>query len=140
MTYYVVGLPYSSELFHFGIKGQKWGLRRFQNPDGTLTPEGKSRYGTVESYNKAKNRSKSVKLAVSIGVASVIAGLAIYGGLKLKNANTSFMDSAFSSGDSLSNLFDKTVSDITDFSSIDDAKTAEKELKCMRDELNRNLR
>ncbi len=25
------------ELYHHGIKGQKWGVRRFQNPDGTLT-------------------------------------------------------------------------------------------------------
>ena len=33
-------------LYHHGIKGQKWGVRRFQNPDGTLTPEGLKRYGT----------------------------------------------------------------------------------------------
>ena len=32
------------ELFHHGIKGQKWGVRRFQNEDGTLTEEGKLRY------------------------------------------------------------------------------------------------
>ena len=32
------------ELCHHGIKGQKWGVRRFQNPDGTLTAEGKKRY------------------------------------------------------------------------------------------------
>ena len=32
-------------LAHHGIKGQKWGIRRFQNEDGTLTPEGKKRYG-----------------------------------------------------------------------------------------------
>lgn len=31
-------------LVHFGIKGQKWGNRRYQNPDGTLTPEGIIRY------------------------------------------------------------------------------------------------
>lgn len=30
---------------HHGIKGQKWGVRRFQNEDGTLTPAGKRRYG-----------------------------------------------------------------------------------------------
>lgn len=34
-----------SELYHHGIKGQKWGLRRFQYEDGSLTPEGKVRYG-----------------------------------------------------------------------------------------------
>lgn len=32
------------ELAHFGIKGQKWGRRRFQNKDGSLTPAGKERY------------------------------------------------------------------------------------------------
>lgn len=31
-------------LMHYGIKNQKWGVRRFQNPDGTLTPAGKERY------------------------------------------------------------------------------------------------
>ena len=33
---------------HWGIKGQKWGVRRFQNEDGTLTEAGRSRYGTGE--------------------------------------------------------------------------------------------
>ncbi len=31
-------------LEHHGIKGQKWGIRRYQNDDGTLTPAGKKRY------------------------------------------------------------------------------------------------
>lgn len=37
--------PSSSSLAHHGIKDQKWGLRRFQNPDGSLTPAGRERYG-----------------------------------------------------------------------------------------------
>jgi hypothetical protein len=37
-------------LAHHGIMGQKWGIRRYQNEDGTLTPEGKKRYG-VESIS-----------------------------------------------------------------------------------------
>ncbi len=34
----------SKSLSHHGIKGQKWGVRRFQNKDGSLTEEGKKRY------------------------------------------------------------------------------------------------
>lgn len=34
----------NNELQHHGVKGQKWGVRRFQNNDGSLTPEGKKRY------------------------------------------------------------------------------------------------
>ena len=32
-------------LTHHGVKGQKWGVRRYQNYDGTLTAKGKERYG-----------------------------------------------------------------------------------------------
>jgi len=41
-------------LYHHGIKGQKWGVRRFQNEDGTLTAEGKARYGIDENGNMSK--------------------------------------------------------------------------------------
>ena len=34
----------SDELQHWGIKGMKWGVRRYQNADGSLTPAGKKRY------------------------------------------------------------------------------------------------
>lgn len=30
---------------HHGIKGMRWGVRRYQNPDGSLTSEGRIRYG-----------------------------------------------------------------------------------------------
>lgn len=35
---------YDSELYHHGIKGQKWGVRRYQNADGSLTAAGKKKY------------------------------------------------------------------------------------------------
>ena len=40
-------------LTHHGVKGQKWGLRRYQNPDGSYTEEGKRRRG---GNNKKKSR------------------------------------------------------------------------------------
>ena len=54
-TYYVGNIPFNGEnsISHHGVKGQKWGIRRYQNPDGTLTEEGKRRYGTLEN---AKNQ------------------------------------------------------------------------------------
>lgn len=42
-------------LAHHGIKGQKWGIRRYENPDGTLTEAGKKRYGSgLYTKNNAK--------------------------------------------------------------------------------------
>ena len=44
------------ELYHSGIKGMKWGIRRYQNEDGSLTEEGKKRYakltGKIEKQQK----------------------------------------------------------------------------------------
>lgn len=42
----------SKSICHFGIQGQKWGFRRFQNEDGSLTPLGKSRYYKSKKYSK----------------------------------------------------------------------------------------
>lgn len=49
---------YSNELYHHGIKGQKWGLRRFQNKDGSLKPAGEGRYDDGLSR---RQRNKAAK-------------------------------------------------------------------------------
>lgn len=59
----------NNELYHHGIKDQRWGRRRYQNEDGTLTTAGKKRYSTdgvsdddlakdVKRWNLEKNHAK----------------------------------------------------------------------------------
>lgn len=46
------------ELKHYGIKGMKWGVRRFQNSDGSLTSEGRKRYGSGDLKEAQKKVDK----------------------------------------------------------------------------------
>lgn len=50
---------YSSELYHHGILGQKWGIRRYQNADGSLTEAGKKHYARQEASD-AKYRQREI--------------------------------------------------------------------------------
>lgn len=52
----------SNELQHHGIKGQKWGVRRFQNTDGSLTAEGKKRYSSNDYKDMLDKVEKADKL------------------------------------------------------------------------------
>lgn len=52
----------TNELYHWGIKGMKWGVRRYQNADGSLTPAGKKRYAEDDAHeDHGKTSPKSVK-------------------------------------------------------------------------------
>ena len=52
----------ADELKHYGIKGMKWGVRRFQNSDGSLTADGKKRYSgdNLKDIQKQVNQGKNV--------------------------------------------------------------------------------
>lgn len=50
-----------NELTHYGILGMKWGVRRFENPDGTLTEAGKRRYYKREAKKEKKITKRQLK-------------------------------------------------------------------------------
>ena len=52
----------ADELKHYGVKGMKWGVRRFQNSDGSLTADGKKRYSgdNLKDIQKQVNQGKNV--------------------------------------------------------------------------------
>lgn len=59
-TYLIV----NGELYHHGVKGQKWGIRRYQYADGTLTPAGRKRYNTGSRQNGVKRYVSPMSMSV----------------------------------------------------------------------------
>lgn len=52
---------YGNELYHFGVKGQKWGERQYQYEDGSLTPEGRIHYGYDRLKNNITQKKSNIK-------------------------------------------------------------------------------
>lgn len=73
------------ELEHYGVLGMKWGIRRYQNKDGTLTAAGKKRYAgdTPEQIATSERRKakviKAAKIGAAIAASAAIAGAGYYG-------------------------------------------------------------
>lgn len=73
---------FDNYLEHHGIKGQKWGVRRFENPDGTLTAAGRARYGdkadkVEKKLSKAtswENKAVNAKTRIGSGFSTMMAG------------------------------------------------------------------
>lgn len=78
-------MVYETTLQHWGIKGQKWGVRRYQNKDGSLTSAGKKRYSdsgsssrsTSERKGMSSSTKKKVIAGAAVGATAILAAYAI---------------------------------------------------------------
>lgn len=96
---------YQNELYHHGVKGQKWGVRRYQNYDGTLIKKGK------ELANKGKEFVKDHKKLVITGAALAGTALAAVGGVHVADI---FLDGR------LKDTIDELIDDVFNNSNFND--------------------
>lgn len=62
MEYYITRITESDELIHYGIRGMRWGVRRYQNKDGSLTEEGRKHVNDYEKLNKLRETKPTTKV------------------------------------------------------------------------------
>lgn len=87
----------SDELYHHGVKGMRWGVRRYQNADGTWTSAGKKRYGSDTADEETKQNKSQTRKKVAIGVAAgtaTVAGVVLTAYLVKKMGNKNLSDVA----------------------------------------------
>ena len=153
----------SEEMYHHGILGQKWGIRRFQNSDGSLTAAGKKRYDKDSSHDrsnstksekieKSSKGTKNLKRAAAFGATIAVASLAEKKKKKLSqvkgatNVGRSVVNTALNStniGNSVVNV-SRTAANVTTNRpkpkmSRQDAKRMQRLMEVSRMEANRRL-
>ena len=67
-----IDFRYYSELYHHGILGMHWGIRRFQNKDGSLTGAGRKRYDVGSKRDSSKDKILSDQEVINIGNSAIL--------------------------------------------------------------------
>ena len=98
----------SDYLAHYGIKGQEWGVRRFQNEDGSLTPEGRRRYGLKSDYSNMTDQQLRDAITTK-RTQNQYVDIMTKDARKKRQDISNFVRTASSTAGSVVNLADKTI-------------------------------
>lgn len=127
-----------NELYHVGVKGMKWGVRRYQNKDGSLTDAGKKRYARdarEKEYDKYDSESgKYYKESKKNGRSDLAADPGRYVKEDLERTKR-VADASSNMNRELKNLNDRAMRNVPK-KRMDLSKMTDKE---MRDQINREL-
>lgn len=124
----------NNELYHYGIKKMRWGIRRYQNKDGSLTPAGQKRYNKEMDALKAEEKVLKTRKRTAAKINK----------LQEKRKELDEMKKDLDSNDNISNkrkLFSKKADPETEIEEVVkskkqkiDTKPTKKDIKNMSDE------
>ncbi len=138
----IYGYIKHNELAHHGIKGQKWGVRRYQTIDGSLTPAGKLRYSSTKyARSVRKDAEKKIEKISSDVISSAKAsGSRMYGlknKLKTESSIRRKIDKKSIEDNILPELAAKDIKDAIRFTTISDDNNFVKNYNSFKDILSK---